>query len=70
MAYGYELMFRTICNIAGTSGASESWYRRQANEMLGRLSPLHSLTADSNQHKPGDCLTQYKRFTALGETGA
>ena len=63
MAYGYELMFRAICNIAGTSGARESWYRQQADEMLERLSPLHSLTADSNQHKPGDCLSQYKKFS-------
>lgn len=69
MAYGYELMFRAICNIAGTSGASASWYRQQANEMLERMAPLHGLSADSNPHKPGDCLTQYKRFAAPASSG-
>lgn len=64
MAYGYELMFRAICNIVGTSGERESWYRTEANKILARVDPLHSLSADSNPHKPGDCLTQYKRFAA------
>lgn len=54
LAYGYAIMHTTICHMAGTSGASGRWYYDQANEAFGRVSPIHSITEDSNPHVNGD----------------
>lgn len=62
LAYGYELMHHAICNMAGTSGASGRWYYDKANEVFSRVSPVFRVAADSNPHKPGDCLTGHGSF--------
>ena len=64
LAYGYELMHRAICNMAGTSGAGPRWYMEIAQTVQRRVSPVFEITGDSNPHKPGDCLTGYERFLA------
>lgn len=74
MSFGYELMFEALCHIAGTSGGSTSWYTHKAQEITARVSPLHSLTADSNPEKPGDCKSQHHDFmrdfrAAIGACG-
>ena len=56
LAYGYELMHRAICNMAGTSGADGRWYFEKANEVFDRVSPIFDVTANSNLPIPGDCL--------------
>ncbi|PJR88726.1 hypothetical protein CN878_16885 [Ochrobactrum sp. 695/2009] len=62
MAFGYEVMFEKLCHISGTSGADQSWYRSKAREATERLSPLHSITTESNKSVPGDCKRQYQDF--------
>ncbi|KQQ46484.1 hypothetical protein ASF69_04445 [Rhizobium sp. Leaf311] len=62
LAYGYELMFSTLCNIAGTSGGSTHWFTQKGSEAIGRVDPLWKLNEDSNAHKPGDCLSQHVPF--------
>lgn len=62
MAFGYEIMFEALCHIAGTSGGATSWYTNKAQEITARISPLHSLTTDSNPARPGDCKSQYRDF--------
>nr|WP_312970668.1 hypothetical protein [Brucella intermedia] len=62
MAYGYEVMFEKLCHISGTSGADQSWYRAKAREATERLSPMHSITTESNKSVPGDCKRQYQDF--------
>lgn len=64
MAYGYELMFSQMCNIAGTSGGHTHWYTQKAQEITGRVDPLWKLNESSNAHKPGDCLSQHIPFAA------
>ncbi|NKB78533.1 hypothetical protein HED49_03060 [Ochrobactrum daejeonense] len=64
MAFGYEVMFEKLCHISGTSGADQSWYRAKAREATERLSPLHSITTESNKSVPGDCKRQYQDFMA------
>jgi len=68
LAYGYELMHRAICHMAGTSGANGRWYMQKAQETQERVAPVFDVTADSNAHKPGDCLTGYKTFLASTRT--
>ncbi|QIB36924.1 hypothetical protein G3A56_02045 [Rhizobium oryzihabitans] len=62
LAYGYELMFSTLCKIAGTSGGSPHWFTNKGIEAIGRVDPLWKLNEDSNAHKPGDCLSQHEPF--------
>lgn len=62
MAFGYEVMFEKLCHISGTSGADQSWYRSKAREAMERLSPLHSITTESNKSVTGDCKRQYQDF--------
>jgi hypothetical protein len=62
MAFGYEVMFEKLCHISGTSGVDQSWYRAKAREATERLSPLHSITTESNKSIPGDCKRQYQDF--------
>ncbi|NKB79341.1 hypothetical protein HED49_13095 [Ochrobactrum daejeonense] len=62
MAFGYEVMFENLCHISGTSGVDQSWYRAKAREATERLSPLHSITTESNKSVPGDCKRQYQDF--------
>lgn len=62
MAFGYEVMFEKLCHISGTSGVAQSWYRSKAREATERLSPLHSITTESNKSVPGDCKRQYQDF--------
>lgn len=64
MAFGYEVMFEKLCHISGTSGVDQSWYRAKAREATERLSPLHSITTESNKSVPGDCKRQYQDFMA------
>ncbi len=64
MAFGYEVMFEKLCHISGTSGESQSWYIAKAREATDRISPLHSITVDSNEVMPGDCKKQYRDFMA------
>ena len=61
LAYGYELMHRTLSHMAGTSGASGRWYYDKANEVFDRISPVFDLTPESNAAKSGDCLSNYMR---------
>lgn len=61
MAYGYELMHTAICHMAGTSGADGRWYMLKAQEVQARVSPVWNIGPDSNPHKPGDCLSAYRR---------
>lgn len=62
LAYGYELMFSTLCHIAGTSGGSPHWFTHKGQEVTARVDPLWKLNEDSNAHKPGDCLSQHQPF--------
>lgn len=64
LAYGYELMFSTLCQIAGTSGGSPHWFTNKGQEVTARVDPLWKLNEDSNAHKPGDCLSQHEPFAA------
>nr|WP_278519987.1 hypothetical protein [Brucella anthropi] len=64
MAFGYEVMFEKLCHISGSSGADQSWYRAKSREATERLSPLHSITTESNKSVPGDCKRQYQDFMA------
>lgn len=69
MAYGYELMHTAICHMAGTSGADARWYKQKADEVFARVSPVFAIKADSNAHKPGDCLSSYRSAVPLkGQT--
>ncbi len=62
LAYGYELMFRAIAEIAGTSGGSTQWFTQMGIEVQKRVDPLWKLLEDSNDPKPGDCLSQHVPF--------
>lgn len=67
LAYGYELMFRAICEIAGTSGGSTQWYTQMGIEVQKRVDPLWKVLEDSNAPKPGDCLSQHEPFAKWAE---
>jgi Lar family restriction alleviation protein len=62
LARGYELMFRTLSHIAGTSGHSCHWYSHKAQEIIDQVVPLWKLNGKSNKERPGDCLTQTNSF--------
>lgn len=64
LAYGYELMFSALCNIAGTSGGTTHWFTQKGQEVTARVDPLWKLTDESNAHKPGDCLSQHVPYAA------
>lgn len=65
--YGYELMFQTLCHIAGTSGERAQWYLSKAQEVIARTHPIWELTEESNAHKPGDYLCHYEPFANWAE---
>lgn len=62
LAYGYAIMHTAICHMAGTSGASARWYYDKANEAFGRVSPIHSITEESNPLVNGDYLSGLSNF--------
>lgn len=64
LAYGYAIMHTTICHMAGTSGASGRWYYDKANEAFSRVSPIHSITEESNPHVNGDYFSGLSNFLA------
>lgn len=64
LAYGYAIMHTAICHMAGTSGASGRWYYDKANEAFGRVSPIHSITEESNPHVNGDYFSGLSDFLA------
>ena len=64
LAYGYAIMNSAICNMAGTSGADGRWYYDKANEAFRRVSPIHSITEDSNPHVNGDYFSGLSSFLA------
>lgn len=64
LAYGYAIMHTAICHMAGTSGASGRWYYDKANEAFSRVSPIHSITEESNPHVNGDYFSGLSNFLA------
>lgn len=64
LAYGYAIMHQAICHMAGTSGACGRWYYDKANEVFGRVSPIHAITETSNPHVNGDYFSGLSDFLA------